>query len=262
VTLNNGVGEDWLVTINNHRASRDQLLEIDTPIQEIKASMTHPWLCRGEDKELYVVKFQVPNNPSHVRSYAAEQVVARLGVLLDAPVAPAYLSSCTTELLAANPQLSAFCAGVCHATRQEKVEPAELRPIPPPINRQECDDLSKLAVLYGWCASGDQQLLRLATDSATRPSGILSVDHGHFFPGAINWTRASLESAGVPTIDPIFVNLDQVVVDATVARLKLVTNEQIARAVAHIDPSWGVLDDDCVALAEYLSRRRDILCTN
>jgi|ERR1039458_2852715 hypothetical protein len=259
MTVDNRTDSEWLVAINSHRQFRDQLLVIDTPLSEIKASMTHPWLCRGEDTKLYVVKFQVPNNPTHVRSYAAEQVVARLGQLIDAPVAPVFLSSCTSELLVANPLLSSFCAGVCHATSLEKVEATELRPIPLPTSQQDRDDFSKLAVLFGWCVSGDQQLLRLAVDSSTRPGGILSVDHGHFFPGALSWNRTLLAGAGPPAIDPIFVNVEHTVVDATIARLKSVTDDQIARAIAHIDPTWGVSDDDCVALADYLSRRRDIL---
>jgi len=249
----------WLGEIDRHRELRDQLLVIDTPLSEVKSSMTHPWICRAEDKELYVIKFQVPNNPSLVRSYAAEQVVARLGQLIHAPVAPVFLSSCTSSLLGANPLLSSFCAGVCHATRLEKVEAAELRPIPPPTSQQDREDFAKLAVLFGWCVGSDQQLLRLAADSSTRPDGILSVDHGLFFPGALGWSRAHLESAGPPVIDPIFMDVERTVVDETIARLKLVTDDQIARAIAHIDPSWGVSDEDCVALALYLSRRRDIL---
>jgi hypothetical protein len=259
MTVDNIKDSEWLDAINRHRQSRDQLLVIDTPLREMKPSMTHPWLCRGVDTNLYVVKFQVPNNPSHVRSYAAEQVIARLGQLLDAPVAPVFLSSCTSELLLANPLLSSFCAGVCHATSLERVEATELRPIPPPASQQDRDDFSKLAVLFGWCVSGDQQLLRLTVDSSTRPGGILSVDHGHFFPGALSWNRAHLASAAPPAIDPIFVNVEQTVIDATIARLKSVTDDQVARAIAHIDPSWGVSDDDCVALADFLARRRDIL---
>lgn len=250
----------WLTLIIEQRQNVEAMIDIDILVRKLSSSMCQPWECES-GSESFVVKFPKIGQTLHQRSFAAEQVVARLGELIGAPVGVPHVVRCNQSIMSLEAELKDYSGEACHAT--EKVEDL-LKEVKSNYelgrSKRDREEAGQLAVLYGWCVAGDRQFLQIKDKGASDFGGIVSVDHGLFFPAAQNWSAADLQNfTAIPDPDAWFLDADPNSIVATKGKVKEVSDEKIAWSIAHVHQTWGVSDDDCVALAKFLSARRDIL---
>lgn len=194
------------------------------------------------------------------RGIVNDQVVARLGEALGAPVAPAALVTISDELIAAEPELGHMPAGVCHGTQLIEAcrdsDKAGFLYTDVPENRSR---FALLAVLYGWAGCfQDHQFVY----PGAPPHLVYSVDHGHFFPSGPNWSIADLAATGPAVVDQAITtgaNMSAGEIARASSCLRGISNEAIAAAVATPPDEWQFALAERVALATYLAERRDAL---
>jgi hypothetical protein len=222
------------------------------------SSFSKPVLLRCSDTRLYVVKGLQVANPSMSRALVNEQVAGRLAAAFGAPIPEVGLVYLPPELIAVEQGLSHMQPGLCHGCiylgdnmGRRNIEFSGL-----PENRPR---FARLAILYGWAGSADDQFL-YGTNS---PEIVYSVDHGHFFgPGAPDWTIATLQAAGLAAPNNQIVTQCSLSADelrAAASHLTSITDSDIAAIVATAPDEWGITADERLALAAYLVRRRDDL---
>jgi hypothetical protein len=218
--------------------------------------MSNPVLVECANGKEYVLKGLQPShgNPAQLaRALVTEAVVARVALMLMAPVPAAILVELSSELVQAEPQLQHMAPGPCHATelclncteRESIGHVAE--------NRQA---FARLAVLYGLFVAADHQMIY----DVDPPYAVHSVDHGLFIGDT--WTIATLLALPAPAIDAVIssgcgFSADELR-DAG-NHLAALTDEAIASAVASPPDVWGIALVERLALAAKLADRRDIL---
>lgn len=254
-------GSENLVTIEWRTMIDSAMLR---PPRSVSAMtrIPHPWndsfarprLVRCNDGNQYVIKGQQKGG----RALVTEQVVARLGAIIGAPVVPVSIVDLPPDLVKDDSELSHMPAGLCHGCRyvpkctdKAWVRPNDLAPYRA--------SFALLAMLYGWVIPDDHQVIY----STVPPPALYSVDHGHFLPGGPGtWNAGTLAAAPIAAPDARIVNdcqLTQTELEAAVTPLRGVTNESLAEIVAVSPRDWLPSIDDRVALAEYLAARRDTL---
>lgn len=194
------------------------------------------------------------------RGIVNDQVVARLGEALGAPVAPAALVTISEELIAAEPELGHMPAGVCHGTQLIEAcrdsDRAAFLYTDVPENRSR---FALLAILYGWAGCfQDHQFVY----PGAPPHLVYSVDHGHFFRGGPSWTIADLAATGPAVVDQTITagaNLSAEEIARGSSCLRSISHEVIAASVATPPDEWQFAMAERVALATYLAERRDAL---
>lgn len=213
-----------------------------------------PGIFECDDGNVYYVK-----GPQVGRSLYADQVVARIGIVLGAPVAIPAIVGVPAELIAiSGDKFADFHPGLGHATRQiENCRDGLFEYGAVPENRSR---FLALAVLYGLCDASDHQFLY----ASRSPHLVHSVDHGHFFPGAVTWTASSLRSAhpahpDVQIARHVGASPDEAL--AYCAGLLTLTQDDVAGAVAAPHSSWGVAPSERAEIAAFLWRRRKELLT-
>jgi HipA-like kinase len=207
-------------------------------------------LC--DDKRVYAIKGKQIG-----RAVCNDQIVARLGVRLGAPVAQPALIMVPDSLVRSEPQMAHFSPGLAHgsAYSDNHTDKAWVSHTTCPDNRER---FAYLAVLYGWAAAGDRQLIY----SNTPPHLVLSVDHGHFFPGGPNWSVPHLVACPPACVFQELVTdagLNQGDLRPALNQLQTVTEDCVLQAVAAPPDDWGMDMTERVALAEFLLRRRNAL---
>jgi len=191
----------------------------------------------------------------------AEQVVARLGQTMGAPVGDVALIEVPSELPQIEPELADVPPGVVHGCKHlgDVTDRLWLDHLNENDNRER---FAQIAILYGWMIASDQQVLY----ERQSPHRAWSVDHAFFLPppGGPNWTIDALEAAGTGEPDAHTVTtcqLTETELAQGAAGLSKANDEAIATAVAIPPDEWGVSMAHRVALAQFLSRRRDDLIT-
>jgi hypothetical protein len=213
-------------------------------------------LFKCDDGEQYAVKFR--GNPhGDGRGIFTEQVVALLGRLIGAPVPEVRLITVTAELLAplnidlgGGPVEPGLHHGSCWAEGfSDRLDFLQYRD----RNREA---FAALRMLYSLlvCGSDHQAIYRNA-----EPHDVLSVDHGLFLPYATEWTAEGLRAfSDSVQLDPAFdvLGLTGDEHKPALDRLAPVGPEQIADVAATPPAEWGISQDDRVAFAEFVERRR------
>jgi hypothetical protein len=211
------------------------------------STASKPVLVRCDDGREYVVKGSQAG-----RMLVNDHLVAKLGALLGAPVPEAEIVALTQDLIAAQAEMSHMTAGLAHGSRfipncHDGGQHAT------PENRER---FARLAVLFGLAGASDHQYLH----QNNPPHLVYSVDHGHFFPGGPEWTAQSLEQTGPAVADDSVVQAYQVTPEelagAAVA-LEQITDDAIVEIVGSLPSTWGVDEDDRLAMVAYLIRRRE-----
>ena len=189
-----------------------------------------------------------------------DQLVARMGQAISAPVGSPAIVEIPKALIDATPDISHYTAGPAHAVEfipacSERIDAinADLRE-----NRAR---FASLAILFGWAQTNDTQFIYSIND----PKLVHSVDHGHFFPGGPNWSIASL--AGAQPAEPyqgiigsLVLTPDEIVTAAS--KLNDISPEQIAELVNGMPPEWGVPNDEQNAISEFVKNRRQTIIQN
>lgn len=186
-----------------------------------------------------------------------DQIVARLGELIHAPVPNVALIDVPAELVANQAEMAHMMAGIAHGSQfvENVTERAGFEHAVVLENRQR---FALLAVLFGWIGAQDHQFVY----SKTGPQLVYSVDHGHFFPSGPAWTEASL--AGAPESQPDTqitnaCNITQPELHEAIRALSDVGDEALAYIVAVPPDEWGLTMEERMALLNYLTKRRDEL---
>jgi hypothetical protein len=216
-------------------------------------SAARPVLARGIDKCEYVVKGQQAG-----RQIVNEQVVARLGMAIGAPVGEPCIVEISEELIAEDSRFSYLTPGTAHATLyipQCSSEREAVNYTNQPENRER---FALLILLYGWLYPNDYQFIY----KNARPNLVYSVDHGHFFPGGPEWKQHNLLEAASAEIDQRLVLACKLKLEDIKRQLQVldaVSEETIIQAVAAVPREWGLTIDERVTLVEYIVKRRQDL---
>jgi hypothetical protein len=205
-----------------------------------------------EDGHDYVVKGRQAG-----RAIINEQIVGKLGAALEAPVGQINLIDVPADLIGMQADLNHMPPGVSHGSRLilDCSDKLWLAHHDVPDNRPR---FAGLAALYGWIPAGDPQLIY----GQTAPHLVYSVDHGHFFPGGPNWTVAGLNGAGPCVLYGELMNGCKITREELLAvenRLRTMSVETIAEAVAMSPDTWNIAAEERIAVAAYLAARREQL---
>lgn len=212
-----------------------------------------PVMVQCADGQDYMVKGQQAG-----RQIVNDQIVARLGILLGAPVGKPRLIEIPAELIAIEPRLLHILPGSAHGTLfiPNCFDQYKLIATSQPENRPR---LARLAVLYGWVVPGDWQFLF----DSTPPRLIHSVDHGHFFPGGPDWSTEDLQLATTPCMPECFQTCELTpdeLADA-LGTLSAISEQQIVQVVASPPDEWGLTIEERILLVKYLLNRQRELPT-
>lgn len=216
------------------------------------STAARPVLLACDDDNAYVVK-----GKQNGRMLVNDQVIARVGNLMGAPVGSPALVDVPQELVTAEPQMQHMEWGVSHGSRFIP-NCSEREAILHTGNSENRPRFALLAVLYGLVKANDHQFVY----DNSPPHLVHSVDHGHHFPNGPNWSVGSLESAGSPKLDEVLSAACRFTSEETRAALDSlggVTDKGIARVVVVPPADWGLTDEERPALARYLGERRDAL---
>lgn len=244
---------DWNGLVSDAATRRPEPI-IATLHREHIPTASNPQKYECGEAGLHAVKFRT-NDHGDGRAITTEQIVARAGHLIGAPVPVVRLVQVAARLI---PRQLTFSGGpppggVHHGsawadgfTGREGLSYLE-------ENRTR---FGALDVLYAWIPyTGDHQWIYRATE----PHDVLSVDHTPFFPNGPEWSVAGLRAGeGAVARDSQMATLALTDSDRKQAlgALAAVTPEDIADVVACPPAEWGITEDDRVALARYLFARR------
>lgn len=250
--------EKWKELITEARAQRVAPLRAITYI-DTRTSASKPVKLSVASGAVYFVK------GGHCqRQLVNDQIIGRLGMSLQAPTATVAHIDVVDALVAAEPMLDRqfpasgrFQPGVWHGSLvidgvsndRENIVHFDV-----PENRPR---FALLAVLFGWGLGSDHQFLY----ANQHPPVVYSCDHGHFFPNGPDWTIASLTAAPAATPDQTLVSTCSI----TPAELRVASGAlealdpepAISSALGNVLDHWGVTLDELVALAQYLTVRRE-----
>lgn len=253
--------EDWRQLIEDAASRRPKPL----PALEYRAAFatqTMPVVLLCEETGGHMAEYVVKAKSSYVgwRSLFNEQVIGRLGQALGAPVPPIALIDVPNELIAGLFQMRHMLDGIAHGSRviSHVTDSDTVRNYRIPENRAR---FAALAVLYGWVGVDDVWELEFIYDQS--PSGMVySVDHGDFFPRGPEWRARDLERHPPAIPNPTLrfrCGLRRAELSAVAAELSRMSNTMIAEAVSAPPDRWEVPIEDRIAVARYLSLRRDEL---
>jgi hypothetical protein len=216
------------------------------------STKARPVLLRCEDGQEYVVKGQQAG-----RQIVNEQIVAKLGLALDAPVAKPQIIEIPAELIELNKDLAHIPVGTAHGSlfipdcflEQTLIATSE------PANRLR---LALLAVLYGWTYANDRQYLF----KNNPPRLIYSIDRGHFFPNGADWTAKDLMQAPEAQLDLVLCDACHFApeeIEIALDALAVIDEAAIIEAVATPPPDWAISMDERIMVVEYLITRQQSL---
>lgn len=245
--------EHWKQQLND-ALSRPETAISATTFRKGWRTKAEPVLLKCNDGGEYVVKGQQAG-----RQIVNDQITAKLGFAIGAPVGEPKIVEVSAELIAIEPRLSHIPLGTAHATLfiPNCFDSWEVIATSEPENRSR---FVLLAVLYGWVYANDIQFIF----QKNPPRLVYSVDHGHFFPGGPDWTELDLMQALQAELNPDLYNNCNFTPDeisSALRALQSVSEETIIQAVAAPPSEWGLTLDERVTLVEYLTRQQQQLLT-
>jgi hypothetical protein len=248
------VEADWPALIKRADARALQSIEARIHVGPAGSGGSQAQRFTCADGRDYAVKD--PNNPQDLRVLFNDQVGARVARLVGAPVPAARVVDVPAAVAAtitfSNGKVAA--GGACHGSqwieRDVRSAPNGATHTTPTENAPR---YAALGVLFTLIHNTDRQFLY----ATTTPRVVYSVDHGHSFGGSPSWTASSLSSAAVPgTIDWVSgVAPTPGDVRPILRRLRGVSPSRLATVVGGVPMTWGVSDDERVAVLDYLCGR-------
>lgn len=245
--------EHWKQKLND-ALSQPEIPIMATTYRKGWRTKAEPVLLKCNDGREYVVKGQQAG-----RQIVNDQITARLGFAIGAPVGEPKIVEVSAELIAIEPRLSHIPSGTAHATLfiPDCRDDCGLIATSEPENRSR---FVLLAVLYGWVYANDIQFIF----KKNPPRLVYSVDHGHFFPGGPNWTERDLIQAPQAELNSYLCencNFTPDEISLALRDLSSVSEKTIIQAVATPPSEWGLTLDERVTLVEYLTRQQQQLLT-
>lgn len=219
------------------------------------SSFSRPVWLECENDQIYVVKGQHAG-----RSIFNDQMIARLGCNMNAPVGQPALIMIPEELRQNEPQLQDVSAGIAHGTLWVK-DTTDRQWLAYTDKDYNHSRFALLSILYGWLCANDHQLIYHNQE----PYYVYSVDHGHFLPNGPNWTIESL--AGAPNPQPYEelrtgCNLSDCDIKFGLQAIRKVSNTNIMEAIAFPPDEWGVTMGERVSMAQFVIDRQKGLLEN
>jgi hypothetical protein len=213
-------------------------------------SFSRPVWLECNDSKIYVVKGRHAG-----RAIFNDQIIARLGHLLGAPVGQPVFVTIPEELKQIEPQMHDISSGLAHGTLwiPDTTERLWLAYTDKDYNRSR---FALLSVLYGWLGANDNQLVYSNQD----PYLVYSVDHGHFFPGGPDWNIQSL--ANSPEAQPhpeicASCGLNDSDIKAALVNLNRIADDDIIEMIGLPPDEWGVSMDERIEISNFIMSRRD-----
>lgn len=196
------------------------------------------------------------NNLQHPRVPVNEQIVARLGLLIGAPV-------CEPMLVRIPADLAGWEFREASGRRLEEGWAHGSRAVDPAVEthdlaRRSSDDNPRrhagIYALYDWLGGSDPQCLTVGPDGT-----YYSHDHGHYLPGGPGWTVASLQQAAASPHELRIpaTGLSAAELDRLASRLTAVTEQEVVDCVSNLPREWPVQDDELEALVDFVYGRRE-----
>lgn len=236
--------------------SRSDAAEVtlQMPLQQSINGGSGAFLGLCSDGEQYWIK--VPNGPQGSRVPCTEQIVGRVGHLIDAAV-------CTVATV----EITGDCAGRTFRPGRQLSEcighgslnvPGAVREIKGNLGDRETDDNSRrhatYYALYDWCWGNDPQCL-VAVDDDFR---FYSHDHGHFLPpGNGTWNPLTvsekLEEPRQLAVDSAGIDFETSLQLAN--RLEAIDADRIATELSKIPSAWEVGDHELAMVGYFLEKR-------
>lgn len=216
-------------------------------------SSARPVLARGIDKYEYVVKGRQAG-----RQIIVDQVVARLGWAMGAPVGKPQIVEISQELIESSPEFSFLAPGKAHATHYIPGCFDDRDTIKYKDHSGNRERFSLLSVLYGWTYSKDEQFIY----QKAHPCLVYSVDHGRFLPGGYDWTAETLRSGAEAKVHSKLVSncgLTSRDIKYALDALEAVKEEEIIEAVASPPNEWGITIEERMIMIEFFIQRRQSL---
>lgn len=222
------------------------------PVRQSSSGGSGAFLGRGSDSAHYWIK--TLNNQQGERVPATEQIVARVGALIGAPVCIARTIEIPGALAGWEFRPGrALEAGIAHASLAVD-DPVEQNVL---VHRTDDDNARRhcaILALYDWCWGGDQQWLV----STSAENQYFSHDHGWYLPptGPL-WTAADMQA----TIDEAHALADpgdaisEGIADEVARKLEGVTHDHLVAALRPIPTSWAVADTELEMAGFYLEYR-------
>lgn len=249
--------EQWDAWIAAAQAEDVPVVDAETVVERHRTwSQAVTLVC--DDGNPYVVKAIQPTRPEVMgRAMTAEQVVARLGLRLSAPIPAVALVNISQELIdIAGYDLQHLSAGLAHGLRLEPLCGGRV-PVKAATTDRNKHAYGRLAVLYGWTKADDAQLIQKLDGDGD----VFSVDHGHFLPGGPNWTAQKLDEddSSPEPYGPLLTGAHPQALTEAQDAARATDDPAIAAVVGKARSEWGVPRADLVALARYLAARRDTL---
>lgn len=183
-----------------------------------------------------------------------DQIVARVGLMIGAPVCSVALVEITSDTAGWEFRPGQFtAAGLAHGSLHigdPNSQESTLR------SRDRDNNAVRHAGVYAlwdWCHGADDQWLYASHDDER----VYAHDLGHFLPGLNNWTSASLEAAvdqpRLPTWPPG--GLDPAELDRLADALENLKRADLVAAINGLPSSWPVTDAELEVLGWFLERR-------
>jgi hypothetical protein len=137
------------------------------------ATASQPVVLACDDGADYVVK-----GAQAGRMIVIDQIVARVGDAVGAPVGEPALVDVPATLIAAEPEMAHMAAGIAHGSRWIP-NCTDQTGFAHTLVAENRDRFARIAWLYGWVVASDHQFIY----SNDAPQIVYTVDHGHFFRG-------------------------------------------------------------------------------
>lgn len=250
------LSSQWMELVSGKRSSTVDL-QLDAVLESQNDSRggSLPFKGLGSDGEVYWIK-QSANRQS-TRVPVTEQLVSGVGRLIGAPVCETRLINIPAEFDGETLDNGTILAsGIAHASRDVAV--CSFEKWYEPHFRSQDDNRRRHAgyfALYDWCWGDDMQwLYDLQDDRKT-----YSHDHGHFLPGAPDWTIGTLaNSADLPhELDADSVGLDDHELLRIADRLESLTQRELSNVFVRIPLQWSVTDRELAAAGAFFDYRRE-----
>ena len=212
-------------------------VELLAVLQRSPQGTSGTFRARASDGRFYWTK--VLNNPQGERAVIADQLVGRVGLLIDAPVCHVVTiqvpRSRHGQSVAPGVDLQ---AGIAHGSLEVPGRVLDIETLSHGTDDSNAERQAAYVALYDWCFGGDVQGL-IAVDEGNR---FFSHDHGWFLPGGANWTsELALEvlNEGHEYPSP-GTYLSSEALDATARRLETLDRQRLVDALLAIPASWPV----------------------